>query len=249
MADNLPLLTGIKHLAFDLYGTLLISKAGGSYSIHEREFTLRNHLAEYNYSQLPIFPLVTHLENIIAQDHAHSRKNGIDFPEVEIRHIWPRFFDSLKLTPPTELERFIIEYENLTNPVSPAPGSLEILTHPLTRAFVSNAQFYTPLILTQLELPAPNITLYSYQAGHAKPGRHLFDALAKSIPPSETLYIGNDRLKDIAPAHHCGFRTALYAGDQNAFRPYAHRTDLPQPDVLITSLDQIHQILGERLLA
>ena len=106
---SLAPISGIKHLAFDLYGTLLFSDAGGSFSLHQREETLRNHLSASGFHELPHFSLVTHFQNLIAQDHARSRKSGIDFPEVEIRSIWTRFFESLKLTPPDELEPFIID--------------------------------------------------------------------------------------------------------------------------------------------
>lgn len=237
-----PRIPNIKHLAFDLYGTLLTSNAGGSYTLPEREKILRRHLALPN---LPGYSLVTHFENLIAQDHASSRKSGIDFPEVEIRKIWNRFFESLKLPLPADLESFITTYEHLINPVTLMPGTLEILSHPFTCAFVSNAQFYTPPILAQLGIPTPKITLYSFESGHAKPGRYLFEKLAQKLSPAETLYLGNDRLNDIAPAHQCGFRTALFSGDSTSYRPHDHRLDLPRPDATISEFAQISEILGE----
>ncbi|MGC6427091.1 MAG: HAD family hydrolase [Akkermansiaceae bacterium] len=237
-------ISGIKHLAFDLYGTLLTSHAGGSFSLSERERTLRKHLNSHAIIGLPSFSLVTHFENLIAQDHAHSRRGGIDFPEVEIRKIWARFFESLRLTPPAHLETFIIEYEDLINPVALIPGALKILAHPLSRALVSNAQFYTPLILKDLGIPTPEVALYSYETGHAKPGTHLFEKLTESVPPSETLYVGNDRLKDIAPAHQCGFRTALFSGDSSSYRPYHHRNDLPEPNIVIKEITQILEAIS-----
>lgn len=238
-------ISGIKYFAFDLYGTLLTSNAGGLFDWQQREQTLRSHLAAHDIHQLPNFSLVAHLENLVAQDHAHSRESGIDFPEVEIREIWARFFKSLNLSIAGDLDAFIISYEQLINPIAIMPGAEEVLRHPFSKAIISNAQFYTAGFLEELGLPTPEITHYSYQEKQSKPGTYLFEKLAESLPPSETLYVGNDRLKDITPAVQCGFRTALFAGDQHSFRPHSHRQDLPQPDATITELTQIFQLCEE----
>ena len=77
----------IKCLAFDLYGTLLISAAGGD-SL-DRESILRDLLP---LESLPETPLVPILHDLIKEDHQKSREQGIEFPEVDILEIWDRFF-------------------------------------------------------------------------------------------------------------------------------------------------------------
>lgn len=242
---HLPILRGIKHLVFDVYGTLLITGADVPASLHEREKTLRQFVTDYNSDPLPDFFLSVHLENLIAKSHAKSRKAGVGYPEVNIRDIWVEFFTSLRLAGPTNLDRFILNYELETNHSWPMPGAQDIMSHPLSAGIISNAQFYTPQIMGAFELPELEHTLFSYEHGEAKPGTFLFKKLAQKVPPAETLYLGNDRLKDIAPAAMCGFKTALFAGDQRSLSLHSHRKDLPEPDAIVISLSQISQILGE----
>ena len=87
---------------------------------------------------------------------------------------------------------------------------------------------------------------YSYRWGEAKPGdglyRHAEAGLAeRGIPPHETLYVGNDMLKDIMPAARRGFRTAHFAGDQRSLRL---REDDPRvqettPDLVVKDLNSV----------
>jgi len=236
-------LPGVRYLVWDIYGTLLISASGSTERKTSRERLLRSLLKS---DDLPPFSLEVHLENLIAQEHARSRKNGISFPEIEIREIWQRFFESLSLAPPPDLAEFALRYELLTNPIWPMPGALEAMSHPATRGVISNAQFYTPLLLKSFELPRPPRAIYSFEHRTAKPGSPLFHQFLKDGPaPEEILYIGNDRLKDIAPAHEVGMRTAIFAGDRHSFRPRPERKDLPEPDAVVTSLAQIPSLLDE----
>ena len=96
-----------------------------------------------------------------------------------------------------------------------------------------------------LGFPTLKHTIYSCNWAQAKPGKFLFQKLARSLPPEKTLYLGNDLLKDIAPAAACGFKTALFAGDERSLKLPSHRQDLPQPDAIVTELTQISNILGE----
>lgn len=235
---QLPAMEGIEHLAFDLYGTLLISEP---LSRVECEPTLRNLIG----GELPDFSLTVHLENLISKAHAHDRRRGVDFPEVQIIQIWAEFFSSLGLPDPQNLQQFILRYELATNPVWPMPGALDLLKDPRSAGIVSNAQFYTPMITDAFGFPSLQHAIYSCNWAKAKPGEFLFQKLACSLPPENTLFIGNDLLKDIAPAAACGFKTALFAGDARSLRVYSHRQDLPKPDAIVTSLDQIPLLLGE----
>ena len=240
MTPHLPVFPNIKCLAFDLYGTLLISAAGGP-SL-DRESILRDLLAS---EQLPEAPLIPILHELIRDDQETSRQKNIEFPEVDILEIWERFFFRLS-HPIPDLARFALQYELLTNPVWPMPGAENLPQH-LPLALISNAQFYTPLLLDKL-LPLPfedDLTFFSYQHRQAKPGTFLFEKLAESlsarnISPSETLYIGNDHKKDVIPAQLIGFRSVLFAGDARSLRT---SPDLSPPDAIITHLSQINDLL------
>ena len=56
-----------------------------------------------------------------------------------------------------------------------------------------------------------NLQYYSYQHGIAKPACQLHTMAAETlrqreIGPREALYVGNDLLNDLVPAHEVGFR-------------------------------------------
>ncbi len=244
-SSKLSRIDGTRYLAWDIYGTLLISSAGSLGPGKTTEQILRNLLSE-NEQDLPTYSLETHLFNLIEQNNALSRKENCSFPEIEIREIWNLFFNSLSLNPPEDLDDFALRYELATNPVWPMPGAQDALTHPATLGLVSNAQFYTPLILEAFGLSIPEKATYSFELRHAKPGTAIFSEFLKDgPPPEEILYIGNDLLSDIAPAHQLGMRTALFAGDQRSYRPRHGRSDLPQPDAIVTSLAEIPLLLAE----
>ena len=67
------------------------------------------------------------------------------------------------------------------------------------------------------------------------------DFEARGIAPDETVYVGNDMLNDIGPAHKVGFRTALFAGDARSLR---RRENDPvcagvKPDFIVSHLQQV----------
>jgi len=123
---------------------------------------------------------------------------------------------------------------------------------------VSNAQFYTPIDLTLLfreqsggkiedfnELFDPDLTFFSYEYGVSKPDnllfRKLFDALYEyHITPSQTVFVGNDLLIDIAPAQALGMKTAFFCGDD----AMAFQHDLGSeiiPDMIFHKWDEFAQ--------
>ena len=138
------------------------------------------------------------------------------------------------------------------------PGLLETLSglrgKKIMLGILSNAQFYTPILfetlcnhqsLTELGFD-PDLCLFSYLEGEGKPSPNLFSTLALrlddyGIAASETLYVGNDMLKDIWPAADVGWQTALFAGDNRSLRL---RKDDPrmrhvQPTMVIDDLRQL----------
>jgi putative hydrolase of the HAD superfamily len=137
------------------------------------------------------------------------------------------------------------------------PGVPDILSDLRDRGIVlgivSNAQFYTPIVieaLTGLSVEEmgfePDLCSWSYAHGVAKPSTTLFQSVVSrlrggGIEPGETLYVGNDMLKDIWTADQCGLKTALFAGDAGSLRL---REDEPrcaslQPEWIIKSLDSL----------
>jgi FMN phosphatase YigB (HAD superfamily) len=69
---------------------------------------------------------------------------------------------------------------------------------------------------------------------------------AKGIDPSEILHVGSNLARDIAPAKKFGFRTALFAGDKNSLSatPEQLKDAAFRPDVLLTELPQILEVIG-----
>jgi FMN phosphatase YigB (HAD superfamily) len=78
--------------------------------------------------------------------------------------------------------------------------------------------------------------------------RHLLEALEqRGIAPSQVLHVGSRISRDIAPARKLGMRTALFAGDKASLEatPDQLRDPASRPDVLLTELDQIVQVVSE----
>lgn len=227
LSPSQPSMGPIKCLALDIYGTILIS---------ERQDCQAAWKSLIDKFDLPA-PSES-LQGLIEREHKFARERGIEFPEVEIRDLWKELF------PNHDPELLALHFELLSHKVWPMPG-LDIPAN-LSLAIVSNAQFYTPLILDALcPIPAkPAFTFYSYQHRVAKPGPELFEKLRESIQerdilPSEVAFLGNDHHKDILPAKQIGFQTILFAGDQ---RSLAYDPALEQPDAIITHLSQLFSL-------
>ena len=225
VAPQLRPIAGLKAILFDVYGTLLVSASGDVGTTSDGE------------ANAPL------LEQI-RLDHERRRALGAEFPEVEIRDIWKTIQPGAEDT-----ERLAVEHECRVNPVWPMPGAAETLAaleaRGLATGIVSNAQFYTPLVFRALlGRPPPEPAAWSFEHGEAKPSAKLFrvalDALtARGIRPCDVLYIGNDAVKDIAPAAALGCHTALFAGDRRSYRPGPQ-----QPDLVVTHLSQLATILS-----
>lgn len=266
LQPHLPILDGIRCVAFDIYGTLVVSGSGdiGLTDATQKETALRAILADLDFPPLPANPaLTTRFLELIRASHQASKQEGIPYPEVEVRELWSTLLQELhpdRHTTPEEVEAIAVAYELATNPVWPMPGAAEILTtlrdRGLPLGIVSNAQFYTPLLFeaffdTTLEQFGfrPDLSFFSYQHRRGKPGTWLYeqlrDALATlHLTPHQTLFVGNDALKDIHPAASLGFRTALFAGDLRSLRLHSDNKDLLPPTATITHLHQLAQIVA-----
>lgn len=261
-----PIPTSLKHsgklkqkircVLFDIYGTLFIS-GSGDISVAKKESQqiekLETLLIKFGISKSPK-KVLDGLFNTIEETHVSLRKKGIDFPEVVIEQIWMRVLENDDFS---TVRAFAIEFELIANPVYPMPHLKKMLSNckelNVLMGIISNAQFYTPYLFNWFLDSSPealgfdpDLTLYSYQFGYAKPSTFMFKMAAEKlkhrhIPPPSVLYMGNDILNDIYPAKKIGFSTALFAGDARSLRL---REDDPKcknlsADLIITDLDQI----------
>ncbi len=215
------------------------------------------------------------LQATIRRHHARARDDGIAYPEVDIVRVWRDVVEQLAAddvlhsewedgaeSKDRDFQRLAVEYEARTNPTWPMPGMLEtvdeIVHRGLPLGIVSNAQFFTPRLFPALAgrtLEAlgfdANLRYYSYEHGWAKPGAYLYRRAAeelarRGIAATQTLYIGNDMLNDVAAAGNVGFRTALFAGDQRSLRLREGdpRVEGIVPDIVLADLHSLPACLG-----
>ena len=243
-------------ILFDIYGTLFISDSGDigvAKAKNQKQHHLKVLLEKYDLKLTPE-KLLQALYARIEEVHGELRKDGVDFPEVEIDEVW---MDILRNDDRQFIQQFAIEFELIFNPVYPMPHLEELLSalkhRRLLMGIISNAQFFTPYLfewflgsdLKRLGVH-PNLVILSYQLKYAKPSAMLFDLAVQrlsqlGVQVASVLYIGNDMLNDIYPARKAGFRTALFAGDKRSLRL---RQDDPRcanisADLVITDLSQL----------
>jgi putative hydrolase of the HAD superfamily len=255
-----------KDVGFDIYGTLVVSGSGdiGITDASQKESALRSILADLDFPPFsPEHSITDRFVELIRASHKESQQQGIPHPEVEVRELWASLLQEFHPdagTTPEQIESLAVAYELATNPVWPMPGAQEILASlqkpGLSLGIVSNAQFYTPLLfeaffdsnLTKLGFN-PDLRFFSFEHRRGKPGTWLYEQLrdalaALDITPEETLYVGNDALKDVHAAATVGFKTALFAGDQRSLRWRKNESNLLPPNAILTDLRQILEIVA-----
>ncbi|MFW6347532.1 MAG: HAD family hydrolase [Cyclonatronaceae bacterium] len=210
-------------------------------------------------------------KQVIHDQKAALQQEGIDYPEVQITDVWEEVLarmrksglEKLPQAPGEELlERLTIEFEMRNNPTWPLPDLDETLhglgAKGLLLGILSNSQFYTPMIFEahlgsapQQHIFEPNLCIWSYEERRCKPSLPFHESLKKAfdahygIAPEQVLFVGNDMLKDIYPAAHFGFKTALFAGDDRSlkWRKDDERAAELEPDLVITRLSQLLECL------
>lgn len=257
---------GIRHIAFDVYGTLLSSGVGdiGNSAPADRGAALTSVLTEAGISDLPSSPELEELYRAeIQQSQAESSAQGAIKAEVEIRDVWRALVDKVggnDSIPDAKIPEIALRFELAVNPVWPMPhllGVLELLAMrfaPYT--IVSNAQFFTPLLFPALTHKTladlhflESSCIWSYELREAKPSPRLFEKLIENLSetfkPAEILYVGNDMLNDISAAQKAGLRTALFAGDQRSLRLREDHPDCQgvEPDLVLTSLADLPKLV------
>ena len=146
------------------------------------------------------------------------------------------------------------------------PGAREIIEvlrgRGMHLGIVSNAQFYTPLMIEALLGAAPEhlgfepeISVWSWKENEAKPSPRLFEAALahlrgrEGIPAEQVLYVGNDMRNDIRPSKELGCATALFAGDARSLRLRENdeSTRGVEPDAIVTELRHLDGIVTEKV--
>ena len=246
----------IQCVLLDVYGTLFISASGDigvAKNGPDNAWKLKPLLRKFGISQ-PAASLLNDFFGAIENEHQNLRRAGTDHPEIRIEKIWQQV---LNIKTIDQAKAFAAEFEMIANPMFPMPHLKEMLyfcrQKEIALGIISNAQFYTPLFMewflgrpmTDLGFD-PELMIYSYQQQQAKPSLSLFRLAAarlknKRIPEKAVIYLGNDMLNDIYPAHTVGFNTALFAGDARSLRLRDEdpRCKNVSPDLIITELLQI----------
>ena len=266
VAPSLKMLTGIRAVLFDIYGTLLISASG---DIGTDAGEIRNRAVGEITKHFGLrlncgsSEAIATLEQRIQHEHQRAKESGVPYPEVEIRNIWASVLEDIVDGDSSSIDvgRFALEYELRVNPTWPMPdaaSTLRVINNAgMVLGVVSNAQFFTPLLFpalldqTLIDLGFdPNLSYFSYEQKHAKPGSFLFDIAKRDLAglnvlPHEVLYIGNDMLNDVTAAASVGYRTALFAGDRRSLRLRTNddRVHGVEADIVVTELPQIVECL------
>ena len=267
-------LVGIRAVLFDLYGTLFISASGEVSTVREAacQVALAEALAAVGVEPSgPVDGAIHHYFDVIEAFHTQSRSQGIEYPEVRIEKVWQEVLKELsrrgvvdgRACRRVDPQRLAVEYEARANPVWPMPHLRDCLrdlqSRRLLLGIISNAQFFSPLVFEALlDSPAESwgfdakLQFYSYRYGVAKPGLELFRMAAdelkgRRVKANEVLYVGNDMLNDIMPAHQVGFRTALFAGDARSLRRRQGdpRLEGISPEIVLLELTELNRrIIG-----
>lgn len=274
---NLKTTSPPKAVIFDIYGTLIISSSGdidqASMSVQSMkeamdaggfEKDLKDSVYSFLLEQLPLK---------IKSNHHELRAKGHPFPDVDIFKVWNEMFEEaenselLKRKGTESLADVIFIFELLSNKVFPMPGMKEILLALKERniplGIVSNAQFYTPIIMNyflsgefstkqEIDFFDPDLSVYSYKELRAKPDVKLFNKINSTLAnkynlePSDAVFVGNDMLKDVYTATNSGLRTALFSGDKRSLRLREddQRVKGLFPDFFINDLMQLLEITG-----
>jgi putative hydrolase of the HAD superfamily len=268
---------GINAVIFDIYGTLLVSASDDVEKARTYSPNLRLALTEAGYLILKnqddeINEALEYMLGLLVSNmqrhHYRRRKRGVKFSEINIRRVWIEVINLavknhlITKTSDSNPDNLAFIFDLLSNKIFPMPKMKEVIQQLETSGkhlgIVSNAQFYTPIVLNyllsgnvgrkdNLKNFDPDLIILSYQIQRAKPDFILFEKLLKSLRkkygifPAEAVYVGNDMFKDVYPAQHCGMKTVLFAGDRRSIRLREGHPEVAgiTPDAVITDLEQL----------
>jgi putative hydrolase of the HAD superfamily len=272
---------GIKAFVFDVYGTLLISASG---DIDESVLSTDNLMEAFHASDIKfaengeasrklLQEILGEFRQAVKEFHEQDRTEDKPYPEIDISQVWEGIIkthqdlNQLIVDDPLCIKCFVFVFEVLSNRIYPMPGMKELLSRMASLKYplgiISNAQFYTPVILNyflhdavseneEVEPFDPDLTVFSYKHMRSKPDLFLFQLVKDQCQrkyglfADEILFIGNDMFRDIYPAFMAGFKTALFAGDTKSLRLRQDKPELKKivPDFIITDLMQLITIIN-----
>lgn len=264
-------LEDIRVIAYDFYGTLFISGVGdigiddGNINADLLRKTLENSGVKITDDSAGSAGFSIY-NQVVEKQIQTLKKDGIEYPEPDIREVWKEVLDKMEekklIQPPatSSIQDIVsVEFEARMNPVWTMSDAVDTLKHfkenSFTQGIISNSQFYTPIVLEALTGHSlsdlgfeEKLLHWSFEEKLKKPGLRFYqdfvdklEAFDKGLSPFNVLFVGNDMLKDVYPAHHFGMRTALFAGDKRSlkWRRDDPRCDDVIPDLIITSLSQL----------
>lgn len=192
--------TSVKAVIFDIYGTLLISASG---DIDETDIKAENVKLALKASHYQLIAgkivngrcsscdaMLQAMKEGVRSSHLEQQAKGSHHPEVDILEIWRvamnKAVENNWVMPgkDADLKSFTFIFELLSNRVYPMPGMKSIIqslySAQIPMGIVSNAQFYTPVIMNFLidgnvedketiTYFDADLTVYSYREKIAKP--------------------------------------------------------------------------------
>ena len=176
-------------------------------------------------------------------------------------------YDAAQYGSPTEFAKKIAYFYHASiQGTGCYPGAADTLKliadRGVQQGLLADGQCFTPVQLLRglraqdpgldlgMLLPGP-LRVISSECKARKPSGTIFQAAitalaARGISPSETLHVGSDLARDIAPARKLGMKTALFAGDKASLAATGDRLKDPaaRPDVLLTELPQLLDVIS-----
>src|SRR5258708_2714457 len=249
-----------KVIFWDVYGTLVTARRGNLDALLQREAELRvvfeRTVKNFGLNVAPERLHDLFLRGIQAEREARVAQ-GIAHPEVRIDEIWFKLLEKFQPENPPTINfarEVALFFQRQANPAQLQPHAFDVLNtlkqRGLRHGIISNAQFYTPIELSQLlrdesacaictyeSIFDPLLVFFSFDLGVAKPDltafRRAVEALTReNIMPDDCVFVGNSPVNDIAPARHLGFRTVLFA-------PEAIPESAIKSDLVIHNLTQL----------
>lgn len=208
-STKLTMLTGIKCVAFDFYGTMFISGVGDIFvdeelsspyakyfedALQQSGFSIQKASVSIGAAGLDCF------KQMLKIRINRKKAEGITHPEPDILAVWEDVLAQLSeegfikgALKKDHIIRFAIEFEFRANRLWPVPDLAAILQklrqQGLMLGIISNSQFYTPLAFEALlgQSPPdagfePELLKWSYHEGVKKPSVELYRQFRKELP-------------------------------------------------------------------
>ncbi len=212
----------------------------------------------------------------IERVHRKKKAEGFASPEVKIEEIWSEIISELEelgyavakkeraLLPWRAALFFEIAFQQAVFYRGASRVLLRLKEMGIRQGIVSNAQFYTPVLLEIFlsedssnkrvrltDIFEEPLTVFSYRLGRSKPDPEIFaDVLRgldrEGIAREDIIYVGNDMLNDIQVAGSHGLTTVLFAGDCHSLelRENSECTKAARPAAVITAYNQLPFMLS-----